>query len=66
MFTDCATMSEIMASSAETAGSLTVSRIASRICFSATLRSFRTMTRAAAVAPAIANSDNPKVNGAAA
>ncbi|PNE37241.1 hypothetical protein AOB60_22995 [Streptomyces noursei] len=66
MFTDCAMTSEIMAWSAETAGSLAVSSAASRTCFAASLMIFRTIARVAAVAAATPISDRPNVNGAAA
>ncbi|MFJ6789012.1 hypothetical protein [Streptomyces angustmyceticus] len=58
--------SEIMACSAETAGSFAVSRAASSSCLATSLMIFRTIARVAAVAAAAATSDKPKVNGAAA
>ncbi|REK92007.1 hypothetical protein DY245_01545 [Streptomyces inhibens] len=66
MFTPWAMASEIMASSAETAGSLTVSTIASTSASRASLRMRRTIRRVAWVAAAAPISDRPKVKGAAA
>ncbi|UZJ31304.1 hypothetical protein [Streptomyces endophytica] len=66
MFMPWAMASEIMASSAETAGSLIVSMIASTSASRASLRMRRTINLVACVAPAAPISDRPSVNGAAA
>lgn len=66
MFMPCAMASEIIASSAETAGSLTVSTIASTSASRASFRMRRTISRVAWVAAAAPISERPNVKGAAA